>query len=107
MEVRQYDNFWTNLDPAVGSEISKTRPCVIISPDEINANIRTVVVAPLTTAYRNYPTRIPVVIGGKKGWIVIDQIRTIDKARLQQKIGSVAQQTAIKIKQVMKETFVD
>ena len=107
MEVRQYDIFWVNLDPTVGSEICKTRPCVIVSPDEMNANIRTVVVAPLTTASRNYPTRIPVIIGGKKGWIVIDQIRTIDKTRLQQKIGSVTPQTAIKIKQVIKETFVD
>lgn len=107
MEVSQYDIFWVNLDPTVGSEIRKTRPCIVISPDEINTNIRTVVVAPLTTVSRNYPTRIPVVIGGKKGWIVIDQIRTIDKIRLQKKIGSAGQQTAIKIKQVIKETFVD
>lgn len=107
MEVKQYDIFWVNLDPTVGSEIRKTRPCVIISPDEMNANIRTVVIAPLTTSSRSYPTRINVTINGKKGSIVLDQIRTIDKIRLQHKIGSVAHQTALKIKQVIKETFVD
>ena len=80
---------------------------MIISPDEMNAHIKTVVVAPLTTVTRNYPTRIPVTISAKKRWIVIDQIRTIDKIRLQNKIGSVASQTTEKIKQVMKETFVD
>ncbi len=107
MEVNQYDIFWVNLDPTVGSEIRKVSPRVVISPDEMNAHIKTVVVAPLTTATRNYPTRIPVTIGRRKGWIVIDQIRTIDKIRLQNKIGSVAGQTSEKIKQVMKETFVD
>ena len=73
----------------------------------MNAHIRTVVVAPLTTASKNYPTRIPVTIGGKKGWIVLDQIRTIDKMRLQKKIGTAAAQTISKIKLVIKETFVD
>ena len=107
MEVNQYDIYWVNLDPARGSEIRKVRPCVIISPDEMNAHIKTVVVAPLTTVSRNYPTRIPLTIGGRKGWIVIDQVRTIDKIRLQSKIGSVASQTAEKIKQVIKATFVD
>lgn len=107
MEVRQYDIFWVNLNPTIGSEIRKVRPCVVISPDEMNAHIKTIVVAPLTTTSRNYPTRIAVSIGGKKGWIVIDQIRTIDRARLQNKIGTVAAQTALKIKQVIKETFVD
>ncbi len=107
MEVKQYDIFWVNLDPIIGSEIRKIRPCVVISPDEMNSYIKTIVVAPLTTSSRNYPTRVPVTISGKKGWIVIDQIRTIDKIRLQNKIGSVASQTAEKIKQVMKETFVD
>ena len=107
MEIRQFDIFWVNLDPTIGSEIRKVRPCVIISPDEMNAHIKTIIVAPLTTASKNYPTRIPVTIGGRKGWIVIEQIRTIDKIRLQKKIGEIATQTAAKIKQVMKETFVD
>ena len=107
MEINQYDIFWVNLDPTIGSEIRKVRPCVVISPAEMNANIRTIVVAPMTTSSRNYPTRVPFSIGGKKGWIVLDQIRTIDKMRLQNKIGRVAQNTMSKIKQIIKETYVD
>ena len=107
MVVKRFEVYLINLDPTVGSEIQKTRPCLVISPDEMNAHIKTIVVAPLTTTSRNYPTRIAVSIGGKKGWIVIDQIRTIDRARLQNKIGTVAAQTALKIKQVIKETCVD
>ncbi len=107
MEIKQYDIFWVDLNPTIGSEIRKVRPCVVVSPNEMNAHIRTIVVAPLTTASKNYPTRVPVMIGGKKGWIVIDQIRTIDKARLQKKVGVLAAQTVTKIKQIIKETFVD
>ncbi len=107
MEINQYDIFWVNLDPTMGSEINKTRPCVVISPNEMNQNIRTVIIAPLTTASKRYPTRIEVKIKSKKSWIVIDQIRTVDKARLYNQIGKLDFKTAIKIKEVIKETFVD
>jgi len=79
MDLNQYDIVLVNLDPTVGSEIKKTRPCVIISPNEMNKYLRTIVVAPMTTNTKKYPTRIPVKSNGKKGMIAIDQIRTIDK----------------------------
>ena len=82
MELNQYDIVLVNLDPTIGSEIKKTRPCVIISPNEMNKYLRTLVIAPMTTKSRRYPTRIEVKHDNKIGWIVIDQIRTIDKRRI-------------------------
>ena len=79
MEVKQYQIVLVNLDPTLGSEIQKTRPCVIVSPNEINDNLRTVVIAPMTSASRKYPTRVKVKHNNQEGWVVIDQIRTIDK----------------------------
>jgi mRNA interferase MazF len=87
--VKRFDVYLIHLDPTVGSEIKKTRPCLIISPDEMNRHIRTVIVAPMTTAGKAYPTRVPCEFQGKKGQIVLDQIRTIDKSRLSKKIGTV------------------
>lgn len=107
MEINQYDIFWVNLDPTIGSEINKTRPCVVISPNEMNKYIRTVIIAPLTTASKEYPTRIEVKIKKKKSWIVIDQLRTVDKARLYNLVGKLDFKTVIKIKEVIKETLVD
>jgi len=85
MVINRFDVYLTNLDPAVESEIQKTRPCLIISPDEMNRHIRTVIVAPMTTAGKDYPTRISCKFKKKKGQIVLDQIRTIDKTRLAKK----------------------
>jgi mRNA interferase MazF len=87
--VKRFDVYLIHLDPTVGSEIKKTRPCLIISPDEINRHIRTVIIAPMTTAGRDYPTRVPCEFQGKRGQIVLDQIRTIDKSRLSKKIGTI------------------
>ena len=81
MELNQYEIVLVNLDPTIGSEIKKTRPCVIISPNEMNTNLRTVTIAPMTTKSRKYPTRIKIKHNNKTGWVVIDQIRTIDKKR--------------------------
>ena len=89
MVVNRFDVYLINLDPAVGSEIQKIRPCLIISPDEMNRFIRTVIVAPLTTAGKDYPTRVSCKFKKKKGQIVLDQIRTIDKSRLIKKLGSI------------------
>ena len=89
MVVKRFDVFLVNLDPTIGSEIRKTRPCLVISPDEINHNIRTVIIAPLTSVQRNYPTRVPCVFKRKHGQIVLDQIRTIDKTRLIKKLGTI------------------
>lgn len=107
MELNQYDVILVNLDPTLGSEIKKTRPCVIISPNEINNNLRTVTIAPMTTKNRKYPTRVKVKHNNKTGWIVIDQIRTIDKTRAVKKLGFLSNKEINLCKQVIKETFVD
>ena len=107
MIVQQYDVFIVNLDPTVGSEIKKTRPCVIISPDEMNKYLDTVVVAPVTSQSKNYPTRVMIELEAQENWVVIDQIRTIDKSRLTKNIGSLSQNETTAIKHVIRETFVD
>ena len=107
MELNQYQIVLVNLDPTQGSEIKKTRPCVIISPDEMNKHLRTIIVAPMTTKSRKYPTRIEVKHDEKIAWIVIDQIRTIDKQRIIKVVGRLSQAEIKKIKSVLKETFVD
>ena len=85
--MKRFDVYLINLDPTVGSEIQKTRPCVIVSPDESNAYIATVIIAPMTTRGRAYPTRVACEFGGKNGQIVLDQIRTVDKTRLIKRLG--------------------
>ena len=105
MVVNRFDVYLINLDPTVGSEIQKTRPCLIISPDEMNRHIRTVIVAPMTTAGKEYPTRIACNFKKKKGHIVLDQIRTIDKKRLVKKLGSVDSETQLKIISVLQRLF--
>ena len=90
MEIKQYQIFLVNLDPTLGSEIKKTRPCVVISPDEMNRHLRTVVIAPLTTTSRSYPTRVKIKHDNKMGWIVLDQIRTIDKHRIIKELGKLS-----------------
>ena len=107
MELKQYQIVLVNLDPTVGSEIKKTRPCVIISPDEMNKYLRTIIVAPMTTTSRRYPTRIEVKRKNKTGWIVIDQIRTIDKQRVIKILDSLSNKEVIETKSIIKETFVD
>lgn len=93
MVVERFEVYLVNLDPTVGSEIKKTRPCLIISPDEMNRYIATVIVAPMTTKGRPYPTRVPCRFQGKEGQIVLDQIRTVDKSRLIQKLGTISKST--------------
>ena len=89
MVARRFEVYLITLDPTVGSEIRKTRPCLVISPDEMNEHVSTVIVAPMTTKGRPYPTRIPVRFKGKAGQIVLDQIRTVDKARLVRRLGRI------------------
>lgn len=107
MEINQYEIVLVNLDPTLGSEIQKTRPCVVISPDEMNHNLRTIIVAPMTSTSKPYPTRIKVKHNNQTGWVVIDQIRTIDKVRIVKKLGQLKVNEAIACKKIMKETFVD
>jgi mRNA interferase MazF len=107
MEVKQYQIVLVNLDPTLGSEIQKTRPCVIVSPNEINDNLRTVIIAPMTSTSRKYPTRVKVKHNNQEGWVVIDQIRTIDKIRVVKKFGSLTEKEINECKRVIRETFVD
>ncbi len=107
MELEQYSIVLVNLDPTIGSEIKKTRPCVIISPNEINKFLRTIVVAPMTTNLKNYPTRIKVKHNEKKGMIAIDQIRTIDKSRILKTFDKLSKSEIQKCKDIIRETFVD
>jgi mRNA interferase MazF len=107
MEVKQYQIVLVNLDPTLGSEIKKTRPCVIVSPNEMNDNLRTVVIAPMTSTSRKYPTRVKVNHNGQQGWVVIDQIRTIDTIRIVRKVGALTDKEIRECKRVIKETFVD
>lgn len=107
MELKQYDIVLVNLDPTIGSEIKKTRPCVIISPNEMNRPLRTIVIAPMTTNSKNYPTRIEIKHNEKVGWIVIDQIRTVAKRRIIKVLGKIAKPEIKEVKLVLKETFVD
>ena len=88
--MNRFDVYLVALDPTLGSEIKKTRPCVIISPDESNRNLATVIVAPMTTKGRSYPTRIPCRFQGKQGQIVLDQLRTVDKVRLVKRLGRIS-----------------
>ena len=105
MAVNRFEVYLINLDPTVGSEIKKTRPCLIISPDEMNHNIRTAIVAPMTTKGRSYPTRVSCRFKGKNGQVVLDQIRTIDKARLVKKLGRLDKRSAEKVLSVLSEMF--
>ena len=89
--VTRFDVYWANLDPTIGSEMKKTRPVIVVSPDVMNRNLNTVIVCPLTTSLKNYPTRVNLIIAGKEGAIALDQIRSIDKERLVKRITSLSQ----------------
>ncbi len=107
MVIRQYDVVLINLDPTVGHEIKKVRPCVVISPDEMNRSIQTVIIAPMTTKSHPYPTRVKVKFAGKVGWIVLDQIRTIDRKRLIKNLGEISGNEIENVKSVLQEMLVD
>ena len=107
MEIKQYQLVVVNLDPTMGNEMKKTRPCVVISPDEMNRFLQTIVIAPVTSTSKTCPTRIPIKQGKTKGWVVLDQIRTIDRRRIVKAVGLLNAKEIIKLKGVMKETYVD
>ena len=105
MVASRFDVFLVNLDPTVGHEIEKTRPCVVISPDEMNEHIRTVIVAPMTRRGRPYPTRVPCRFKKKDGQVVLDQIRTVDSARLVRKLGVLPKKAQGNVLSVLAEMF--
>lgn len=105
MVVKRFDVYLVNLDPTIGSEIQKARPCLVISPDEMNRNIRTVIIAPMTSAQKEYPTRVSCTFRKKQGQIVLDQVRTVDKARLIQKMGTIDQKAQLDVISVLQRLF--
>ncbi len=105
MVVNKSEIWIVELDPTIGSEIKKTRPAVIISPNQMNYNINTVIIAPMTSKKNNFPTRVEVMFEGKSGQIVLDQIRTIDKTRLVKKIGNINKSTQNHVTRILKELF--
>lgn len=104
-DVRRGDVFLVSLDPTRGGEIQKTRPCVIVSPDELNASLRTFIIAPLTTGGHPYPFRVPCRFEGRAGFVVIDQIRTVDRERLVRRLGEVSSSTLGRILAILQEMF--
>jgi mRNA interferase MazF len=104
-DVRRGDVFLVRLDPARGSEIQKTRPCVVVSPDELNSYLRTFIVAPLTTGGHSYPFRIPCRFEGRAGYVVLDQIRTVDRERLVRRLGKLSPSTLGNILAILQEMF--
>ena len=107
MDLKQYSIVLVNLDPTSGNEIKKTRPCVIISPNEMNKYLNTIVLAPMTTNLKKYPTRVSIKHNKRKGMIAIDQIRTVDKTRIIRIFENLTNVEIEKCKEVIKETFVD
>ncbi|MBI2440319.1 MAG: type II toxin-antitoxin system PemK/MazF family toxin [Lentisphaerae bacterium] len=105
MEVNRFDVFLVALDPTIGHEIKKTRPCTIISPDEMNHHIATVIIAPMTTKGRGYPTRVDCTFHGVEGQVVLDQIRTVDKTRLVKKLGRLSPSATDRVLGVLIEMF--
>ncbi len=105
MVVGRFDVFLVRLDPTVGREIRKTRPCLVVSPDEMNRHVGTVIVAPMTTVRRAYPTRVPVRFGGKDGEVVLDQLRTADKSRLTRRVGGLDRGASSRVLEVLREMF--
>jgi len=112
MEIGQYDIVLVNLNPGdnselEGAEMRKIRPCVVISPDEMNRHLSTIVIAPMTTRLSRYPTRVRVRHQQKTGWIVLDQIRTIDRKRVRSKVGALSNPEIRRLKEIIRETYVD
>ena len=105
--MKQYQIVLVNLDPTIGSEIKKTRPCLVVSPDEMNKYLRTIVVAPMTTSAKDYPTRVKIVLKKKSGWAAIDQLRTVDKQRVIKTLGNISKSEIENCKSIIRETFVD
>ena len=103
--VSRFEVYLVRLDPTQGHEIRKTRPALIISPDEMNRHIETVIVAPMTTKGRPYPTRVPVRFQGKSGQVVLDQLRTVDKSRLVKRLGRLNQTTTTRVVALLAEMF--
>lgn len=107
MEINQYDIILVNLDPSIGSEMKKTRPCVVISPNEMNKYLQNIIIAPITNSSKPYPTRLEIKNKEVTGWVVLDQVRTIDKTRIVKTLSNLTKNEIAITKQILKELFVD
>jgi len=107
MVINQYEIWWINLDPTVGSEIQKVRPCVVVSPDEMNHHIRTILIAPMTSTSKPYPSRVSTTFEGRVGWVVLDQIRCVDKSRLVKKASFLDSDTVTSVKSIIRAMLVE
>jgi mRNA interferase MazF len=107
MELIQYHVYLVNLDPTVGHEIKKTRPCLVISPSEMNRSLKTIMIAPMTTKSHEYPSRVSLRFAGKQAWVVLDQIRTVDRLRLVKELGKLDTRHVRKVKDAIREMLVD
>jgi mRNA interferase MazF len=107
MEIKQYEIILVNLDPSVGSEMKKTRPCVVLSPNEMNKYLQNVIIAPITNTSKSYPTRLELNNKEITGWIVLDQLRTIDKVRIVKPLSKLSKKEATITKQILKELLID
>jgi mRNA interferase MazF len=107
MVVKRFEVYLVNLDPTIGSEIQKTRPCLVVSPDEMNRHIATVIVAPMTTKGQPYPSRVPCQFQGKDGQVVLDELRTVDKVRLVRRLGRISAETQQAVLDVLAEMFAE
>ena len=105
--VKQYDIYWIKLDTTIGSEINKIRPGVIISPDESNKHLNTVIIAPITATLKNFPMRVEIILNDKSGQVALDQIRSIDKSRLLNKMGSLKQLEIENLKNILREYLIE
>lgn len=106
-EINQYEVYWISLDPSQGSEMAKTRPCVVVSPNEINQFLRTVVIIPITSTLKNYPWRVSCVISSKEGSIAADQVKVVDKNRIGAKIGALSKSEITELKLVLQKMLID
>ena len=106
-DLKQYSIYLINLDPTIGHEIKKTRPCVLISPDEMNKYLKTIIIAPMTTKSHSYPTRVKFKFSQKSGWVVLDQIGTVDRRRIIKKLGTLKSVTISEVKSVLHEMLVE
>ncbi len=106
MDLKQYQIVLVNLDPTIGSEMKKTRPCVIISPNEMNKYLQTIVIAPMTSTSKSYPTRVAIKHNKTKGWIALDQIRTIDRQRIVKILARLTEKEMYNVKSIIHETYV-
>ena len=105
VEIFRFDILLISLDPTLGAEIKKTRPCIVISPNEMNKYISTIIVAPMTSILKSYPTRADISFDGRKGNVVLDQIRTVDKSRVIRKLGKLEAQTSEQVLKILNEMF--